>query len=111
MIAPDPRLFAALGDRTRLALLALLAEASPRPTSALAEETATSRQAVTKHLEVLADVGLVRGERAGRQRLWTLEAAPLLGVRDWADHLRRHWASRLDRLEQFLADHPEGEEP
>ena len=50
MVAPDPRLFAALADGTRLALLARLAESAPQPTSALAHGTATSRQAVTKHL-------------------------------------------------------------
>jgi DNA-binding transcriptional ArsR family regulator len=110
MVAPDARLFAALADDTRLALLSRLADRAPQPTSALAHHTATSRQAVTKHLTVLAGAGLVRDVRVGRQRLWTLDAAPLREVHDWADQFRRHWSDRLDRLERFLVDPPEGDE-
>ncbi|MEZ4237145.1 MAG: metalloregulator ArsR/SmtB family transcription factor [Myxococcota bacterium] len=111
MVQPDPRLFAALADSTRLALIDELARQSPQPTTALARDAGASRQAVTKHLAVLAEAGLVRDERRGRERLWSLQAAPLRDVRDWADRFRRHWSARLDRLERFLADHPEGDEP
>jgi DNA-binding transcriptional ArsR family regulator len=110
MVTPEPLLFAALADRTRLALLARLAERAPQPTSDLARATDTSRQAVTKHLTVLAGAGLVRHARVGRQRLWTLDVAPLREVHDWADQLRRQCSDRLDRLERFLDDPPEGDD-
>lgn len=62
-----------------------------------------TRQALTKHLEVLADAGLVRDYRRGRERVWALEAAPLREVAEWLEQYRVLWEERLDRLEAFLA--------
>lgn len=103
---PDPRLFAALGDDTRLRLLDRLRAFPELSTSSLASGTDLTRQAVTKHLEVLAQVGLVRDTRRGRERVWRLDAAPLRGVAAWAEAYRDAWEGRFDRLEAYLRDEP-----
>lgn len=103
---PDPRLFAALSDPTRLALVERLRGRPPQSTSALAGGTELTRQAVTKHLEVLRDADLVRDERVGRERCWSLHAAPLRQLADWSAEVRREWEARFDRLEAFLAAPP-----
>ena len=99
---PAP-VFAALGDPTRLRLVDRLRREGPSSTSALRSGTPITRQAVTKHLEVLAEAGLVRDERRGRERVWALEAAPLREVAEWVEQYRALWEERLDRLEAFLA--------
>ena len=66
-------LFAALGDPTRLALGVLLSAGGPESIARLSEKVDVSRQAVTKHLNVLADAGLARSFREGRESIWELE--------------------------------------
>ena len=97
---PAP-VFAALGDPTRLSLLHRLG-GSECTLSALSVGTGMSRQAVTKHLDVLARAGLVRDRRQGRERLYRLQAAPLRDVADWVEQYRRHWEEALDRLDDYL---------
>jgi len=99
---PDPLVFAALADATRLSLVTRLQVERARSTTELAEGTGMSRQAIRKHLGVLAEAGLVRDRREGRQRLWELDPEPLAEVRDWADAVRRTWEARFDRLDAFL---------
>lgn len=99
---PDARVFAALGDPTRLLLLDRLRAASPRSISALSEGTRISRQAVTKHLDVLAGAGLVQAERRGREQLYRLDPAPITAMAGWAAEFCAGWQSRLDQLEALL---------
>lgn len=94
--------FAALGDATRLALLARLGERTPQSISRLTEGTALTRQAVTKHLRVLADVGVVRRVRAGRETLFELAPAPLAEMRDYLDRVSRQWDDALARLKAHV---------
>lgn len=101
---PDPRVFAALGDVTRLQLLDRLRGGQARSITTLSAGTSLTRQAITRHLEVLADAGLVRDEKHGRERLFSLDPAPLALVAEWADQFRRQWDDRLDRLEAFLGE-------
>jgi DNA-binding transcriptional ArsR family regulator len=101
---PDPRVFAALGDATRLLLLDRLRGGQPRSIAALSEGTAMTRQAVTKHLHVLAEAGLVRDERRGREHCWALEPAPLGAVADWAAEFVQGWNDRIDNLEAYLRE-------
>lgn len=108
--SPDPRVFAALGDPTRLLLLDRLRAASPRSISALSEGTRISRQAVTKHLDVLAGAGLVHAERRGREQLYRLDPAPITAMAGWAAEFCAGWQSRLDQLEAFLTS-PAAEPP
>src|SRR6185436_9514370 len=84
-------LFAALGDETRLSELARLSRGEPQSISRLTAGTRLTRQAVTKHLRVLADVGVVRSVRAGRENLFALEPRPIDGVRKYLDDVSRQW--------------------
>lgn len=105
MVAPAPpraQVFAALADETRLALLGRLRGGPARSTTELASGTELSRQAVRKHLGVLAEAGLVRHRRLGRQRLWSLDAAPLRAVSVWSASYAAFWEARLDALDAFL---------
>src|SRR6516165_2560162 len=77
--------FAALGDETRLSVLAKLCNGQPQSISRLTAGTNLSRQAVTKHLRVLAHAGIVRNVRVGRENLFALEPRPLAEVRDFLD--------------------------
>ncbi|HET9595161.1 MAG TPA: metalloregulator ArsR/SmtB family transcription factor [Anaeromyxobacteraceae bacterium] len=97
-------LFAALGDPTRLALVGRLCEAGPASTSRLAQGAAVTRQAVTKHLEVLAGAGLVRDARVGRERVWELRAARVADARRALDDISRRWDDALDRLRAYVED-------
>ena len=100
--------FAALGDETRLSLVAKLCGGSPRSISQLTEGCSVTRQAVTKHLFVLADAGLVRGVRRGRESLWELKPRQLDEARGWLEQISKHWDDALARLKAAAeAEHDE----
>lgn len=92
--------FAALGDETRLALVARLCAAGPLSTARLAEGAAISRQAIAKHLDVLASAGLVRRGDAGpgRERRWEIEPRRLDEARRALEQISRRWDEALERL-------------
>jgi len=90
--------FAALGDPRRMALLARLSAEGPLSITRLASGSDVTRQAITKHLEVLADAGLVRDNRAGRERLFELEPRPLDEARRHLDAISARWDGRIARL-------------
>lgn len=90
--------FAALGDETRLRLVARLGTEGPLSIARLTAGTDVTRQAVTKHLHVLAGAGLARGTRQGRERLWQLEPEPLEEARRCLDLISEQWDAALDRL-------------
>lgn len=94
--------FAALGDPTRLRLVAALCAGGALSIAQLTTGTAITRQAVTKHLEVLADAGLVRDVRQGRERLWELEASRLDEARRALDAIAAQWDQALQRLKTFV---------
>lgn len=102
LAAGQARIFAALGDPTRLMLLLTLSRTGPRPIAALARQGRISRQAVTKHLRVLEDVGLVSGDRAGRERLLRARTEPLGAARAYLDALSVQWDDALQRLDAHL---------
>lgn len=95
--ADAAHLFAALGDETRLKLVARLCTAGPLSIARLTNGTAVTRQAVTKHLTVLADVGIVRGTRNGRERVWEVEPRQLEEARRYLDLVSRQWDESLGR--------------
>ncbi|MDQ6810180.1 MAG: metalloregulator ArsR/SmtB family transcription factor [Verrucomicrobiota bacterium] len=95
-------IFAALGDETRLGLVARLCDQSPSSISELAEGSPITRQAITKHLQVLESVGVVRGEMAGRARLFELNLEPLLQVRDYLELVSAQWDDVLTRLKAHV---------
>lgn len=90
--------FAALGDQTRLRLVARLGREGPLSITRLTAGTDVTRQAVTKHLQVLAGAGLARSVPQGRERLWQLQPEPLDQVRRSLDLISRRWDESLDRL-------------
>ena len=94
--------FAALGDTTRLRLVTALCAGGALSIAQLTAGTAITRQAVTKHLEVLADAGLVHDIRQGRQRLWELEPARIDQARGSLDAIARQWDQALQRLKAFV---------
>src|SRR5262245_27582139 len=106
--APGPEragpLFAALGDETRLALVERLSAGGPQSITRLTEGSAVTRQAITKHLGVLAGAGLVRGVRRGRERIWDLDPARLEEARRFLDRISRCWDEALGRLKRFVEE-------
>jgi DNA-binding transcriptional ArsR family regulator len=97
-LAGTAPVFAALGDPTRLRLVARLCREGPLSISRLSDGAGVTRQAVTKHLRVLAGAGLARGSRQGRERLWRLEAAPLDEARRSLERISQRWDEALGRL-------------
>ena len=96
--------FAALGDETRLSVLTKLSNGVPQSISRLTAGTNLSRQAVTKHLRVLANAGVVRNLRVGRESLFALESQPIEAVRDYLDQVSRQWDHALARLKSHVEE-------
>jgi DNA-binding transcriptional ArsR family regulator len=100
-------IFAALGDEARLRIVARLCAGGPQSIARLTLGSKITRQAVTKHLLVLADAGLIRSERRGRERRWALEAEQLEVARHYLDLISEQWSRRLEALERHLESMPE----
>lgn len=96
--------FAALGDETRLAVLAKLTNGEPQSISRLTVGTKLSRQAVTKHLRVLQDAGVVRSLRTGRENLFKLETKPIEDVRRYLEDVSNQWDDALVRLKSLVQE-------
>jgi DNA-binding transcriptional ArsR family regulator len=94
--------FAALGDERRLRLVARLCREGPVSITSLASGSDVSRQAITKHLHVLARAGLVRGLRQGRERLYELDTKQLRQARQYLKIISREWDQALGRLKLFV---------
>ncbi|HEV3201268.1 MAG TPA: metalloregulator ArsR/SmtB family transcription factor [Bryobacteraceae bacterium] len=90
--------FAALGDRTRLGLVARLCNGEPLSITQLAAGSRVTRQAITKHLHVLEGAGLVQGFRQGRRQLWELNPQQLVAARRYLDVISQQWDEALARL-------------
>jgi DNA-binding transcriptional ArsR family regulator len=95
-------LFAALGDATRLGLLISLCASGPLSVTRLSSKFAVSRQAITKHLDVLSEAGLVRSSRQGRERIWAFEPKRLQDAYQVLERLSKQWDDALDRLKAFV---------
>jgi DNA-binding transcriptional ArsR family regulator len=94
--------FAALGDETRLRLVSRLCAGGPASIARLTAGSSMTRQAITKHLQVLAGAGLVRSSRRGRERVWELRPRQLLQARASLEVLSRQWDETLGRLKAFI---------
>lgn len=97
-------LFAALGDETRLALVTRLSSGGPGSIAQLSAKGEVSRQAITKHLEVLAAAGLVKSSRQGRERIWALQPQRLADGHAYLDRISEQWEHALGRLKAFVED-------
>ena len=96
--------FAALGDDTRLAIVGRLAAGGPLSITRLSDGTGVTRQAITKHLSVLAGAGLVQGSRQGRERIWQLNTGQLSEARRYLELVSQRWDDALDSLRRFVED-------
>jgi len=94
--------FAALGDPTRLSLIAKLARGLPCSIATLTEDTKLTRQAVTKHLKVLEQARLVHSRREGRESRFALNPEPLDAARRYLALVSRQWDEALERLRDFV---------
>ena len=97
-------LFAALGDETRLRLISRLCNEGPASITRLATGFAITRQAITKHLRVMKNSGLVRSARHGRESVWQMDKQRLQDVRRYLDLISRQWDAALGRLREFVED-------
>ena len=104
VVIPDrePDVFTAISHRARRQMLDLLTEAE-RSVSDIAAHFEMSRPAVSQHLRVLLDAGLVNEQRHGRERRYRLVPEGLGPVRQWIAHYERFWDDRLQRLQKVLA--------
>jgi DNA-binding transcriptional ArsR family regulator len=97
-------IFAALGDEIRLQLISRLCNDGPMSITRLTFGTNVTRQAITKHLEVMRRVGLVRNTRSGRERIWQLEQRRLKEARHCLELISKQWDDALGRLKKFVEE-------
>lgn len=103
-LAEAAPLFAALGDKTRLSIVARLCNDGPLPIVRLCEGSSISRQAISKHLDALSKSGLVSSELAGRERVFKLEAKRIAEAQRHLDRISQQWDAAIDRLRAFVED-------
>jgi DNA-binding transcriptional ArsR family regulator len=97
-------IFAALGDDTRLRLVARLSNDGPLSIARLTEGGRVTRQAVTKHLRVLSQAGIACSSKLGRESVWELEPQPLETARQCLDVISAQWDAALGRLKAFVEE-------
>jgi len=95
-------LFAALGEQTRLALVARLSAGGPHSIARLTVGSAITRQAITKHLRVLEQAGIVHSLRAGRHSLFRFDPAPMHELEDYLRRVSEQWDEVLARLKSLV---------
>jgi DNA-binding transcriptional ArsR family regulator len=103
-IAEAAPVFAALGDATRLRLVARLCGDGPLSIARLSDGTGVTRQAITKHLHALAAAGVARHTRSGRERIWELEPKRLDNARRCLDQIADQWDAAIGRLRAFVEE-------
>jgi DNA-binding transcriptional ArsR family regulator len=101
---PRAPVFAALGDDTRLSLVAKLSAGQPYSISQLTEGSRLTRQAITKHLRVLESVGIVRSVHKGRESLFKFDPKPIEETRKYLDFVSEQWDQALSRLKSLVED-------
>lgn len=101
---PLDSVFGALSDATRRGILAQLAREGASAVSDLSEPYSMTAPAISKHLRVLEDAGLIERERRGRVRICRLNTRALGGAQAWLDSMTAFWEGQLDALAHFLRD-------
>jgi DNA-binding transcriptional ArsR family regulator len=97
-------IFAALGDETRLRIVFRLCDDGPMSIARLTTGSKVTRQAITKHLRVMEEAGLVRGTRHGRESHWELNERGLKDARHYLDLISKQWDDALGRLRKFVEE-------
>ena len=93
--------FQAIADPTRRAILVLIASQAMTP-NALAEQFGTTRQAVSKHIKILAECQLLKQEKVGREIYYHFDATQMIVIEQWLEQFKQHWENRFDQLEHVL---------
>lgn len=101
-IAGSTAVFAALGDETRLRLISRLSDEGPLSIAKLTSGFPITRQAITKHLRVMEDAGLLRHTQRGRESIWELEQKRLAQARRYLDQISAQWDDALGRLKDLV---------
>jgi DNA-binding transcriptional ArsR family regulator len=99
--------YSAVADPTRRGLIRMLAEAEELPLHEMTAQFGVGRTAVSKHLAILKEAGLVRDRKTGRETRYQLNAAPLREIQDWISFYERFWTDRIDRLKDLLEEEHE----
>ncbi|MGE7608812.1 ArsR/SmtB family transcription factor [Peribacillus frigoritolerans] len=97
-------IYVAIADPTRRKLLRLLADVEELPLNELTVHFEMGRTAVSKHLAILKEAGLVISRKVGRQTRYRLNAGPLREIEDWVSFYRRFWSERISLLNQILEE-------
>ena len=95
-------IFQAIADPTRRAIIALIALQAMTP-NGLAEEFHTSRQAVSKHVQILTECELVKQEQRGREIYYSLEIEKMKEIDKWIEQFRKIWETRFNQLDKVLS--------
>lgn len=95
-------MFAALGDETRLSLVARLSDGRRISISQLTQGSKLTRQAITKHLRVLENAGIVQSTHIGRESLFEFSPKPIEEIKEYLDLVSRQWDQALSRLKSFV---------
>ncbi|AVV58282.1 transcriptional regulator, ArsR family protein [Paenibacillus vortex V453] len=99
--------FDAIADPTRRHLIHLLSEAEELPLHELTPQFQMGRTAVSKHLTILKEAGLVEDRKVGRETRYRLNASPLQEVQDWVGFYNKYWSTNMLRLKQLLEEEEE----
>jgi DNA-binding transcriptional ArsR family regulator len=99
--------YSAVADPTRRQLLRILADVDELPLHEMTAQFSVGRTAVSKHLAVLKEAGLVNDRKVGRETLYQLNAAPLREIQEWVSFYERFWIERIDRLKNLLEEENE----
>ncbi|NBD24754.1 ArsR/SmtB family transcription factor [Paenibacillus glycinis] len=99
--------FDAIADPTRRRLIRLLAEAEELPLHELTSQFQMGRTAVSKHLAILKEAGVVRDRKVGRETRFRLNAAPLREIQDWVAFYSKFWSTNMQRLKQLFEEEEE----
>lgn len=102
--AAPVHIFAALGDPTRLSLLQKLSSGEKQSIASLSTDSKLTRQAVTKHLRVLENAGLVTSSHVGRESLFAFRPEPIAEVKAYLEHVSKRWDEALMRLKAFVEE-------
>lgn len=95
-------IFAALGDETRLNLVGRLCHGGAQSITSLSEKSALTRQAITKHLRVLEEAGVVSSIRQGRETKFAFKPEAIASARTYLEDVSRYWDDTLARLKAFV---------
>ncbi|MBG0741141.1 helix-turn-helix transcriptional regulator [Paeniglutamicibacter antarcticus] len=108
MSISQPAIFAALGDPTRLTIVDLLAERGALSATQISRVFSSTASAVSQHLKVLRNAGLVRVEKRAQSRIYYLDTAAIIETEKWLSIRVRQWDARLDAMETYIAQLNEG---